>query len=138
MVDSDVSLTSRVVGAFGGIVGLVILGKSMLELIEAMEAGSTTAFVALAGTGIGMGIVIIGTMIVFGSLWAKTHGKVGFVIAAIFCGLRYGATGSSIWALEAGMNFVIFTLLLRKPSSSTTDTVIDEEKSGTWVGMPQR
>ena len=132
MVGTGVSLTKRVVGAFAAIVGATVVGYSTVGLVEAMEAADTAAYASIAGVAIGAAAAIVGTMLVFGSLWARTAGTVVFPAAAVFFALRFGVTGSTLWAVAAGANLVFFVLLLsRRPPRSVE---VDEETSGIWVG----
>lgn len=135
MVGTDVSLTNRVVGAFAAIVGAMVVGHSMVGLIDAMAAASTDAFVAFAAIAIGATMAIVGTMIVFGSTWGKTAATVVFPANAVFCALQFGATGSDFWAVAAGASVVFFVLILGR--SPPKDVDIDDETSGIWVGTTQ-
>jgi len=132
MVGSGVSLSKRVVGAFAAIVGALVVGHSTVRLVDAMEAVDTAAYVAIVGVAVGATAAIVGVMLVFGSLWAQTAGTVVFPAAAVFFALRFGATGSTLWAVAAGANVVFFVLLLgRRPPRAVE---IDDETSGVWVG----
>lgn len=132
MVGTNVSLSYRVVGAFAAIVGAAVVGHSMMRLIEAMAAASTDAFVMFAAIAIGATMAIVGTMLVFGSLWARTAGTVVFPGNAVFCALQFGATGDLIWAVAAGSSVVFFVLLLSRRPPKAVD--VDEDTSGIWVG----
>lgn len=132
MVGTGVSLSRRVVGAFAAIVGATVVGHSTVGLIDAMAAADAAAYAAIAGVAIGALTAIVGTMIVFGSLWAQTAATVVFPAAAIFSALRFGATGSTLWAVTAGANVVFFVLLLGRKPPRAVD--VDDETSGIWVG----
>jgi hypothetical protein len=132
MVGTNVSLTNRVVGAFAAIVGVAVVGHSMMRLIEAMAAASTVVFVMFAAIAMGATMAIVGTMLVFGSVWARTAGTVVFPVNAVFCALQFGVTGGQIWAVAAGSSVVFFVLLLSWRPPESVD--VDEDTSGIWVG----
>lgn len=136
MVGMEVRLTRRVVGAFAGLVGAAILAQSTVTLTAAMRDGDPVALVAVVGTAVGSCVLIVGTMLVFGSLWAQTGGKVALPGAAVFCALRYGATSSAFWAALAGLSVVFFVLLLGRRPSRPVD--VDSEQSGVWIGTTHR